>query len=721
MKLNIKHIALGLLACCMGVACDDSDSGVDAGAALSIESILPESGGPGLELIVNGTGFPLDKSRIALSINGISLPVEDCNREQILTIIPDNRAIGRGPVEVTVDGKTVRSTEEFVYFDGKMYLDAISQTSAGPDTELTLRGENFPEDGTGVSVSVNGVEFPVKSADATTIVVTVPNNPNIGTGKVVVAVGNVFAVGDVEFTYIEPVIRIASISPTEGGPLTEVTVSGENFPPTTEGVSVTINDVALSIRSIASDKLVVVIPADRGIGTAPVVVKYGSQSVASAESFTYIVPQLGISSIAPLSGKGECELTIAGDGFDENVSVSINGVALTVTSCTETEIKAVVPRDRKVGKGPVLLTRGAERAASAEEFSYLMTRTVRVLAGSGEAGSDNGPGASATFNFGFWNGYDTRRCGIGVDENLNVYVADVTNMMVRKIAPDGMVTTLAGHYTDSPDWNVVRVEGGTYNPEFRPNCLAVNPVTGFVYVLDNWIGGMHVVEPDGRTHYMGWGADKTSGCAVDPARNRFFVSHSDGRIVIAVADGYCYDGAPSETVYNGGKKFGGLAVDAEGNLYAAAYEENRIYKFTNGDWTNPVVIAGSGNAGCKDGPAMEAEFHRPWGLAVDNDGNLLVAGDGSGIFNDGGFGLDQSVRLIDLKNNMVTTFSQGPSDRGEHTFDVPAAGGIDNRTENNGLLPRYERCPSAVAVDRNGDVYVLTRGDASIWKIVTEE
>ena len=719
MKLNIKHIALGLLACCMAVACDDSDSGVDAGAALSIESILPESGGPGLELIVNGTGFPLDKSRIALSINGISLPVEDCNREQILTIIPDNRAVGRGPVEVTIDGKTVSSSQEFVYFDGKMYLDAISQTSAGPDTELTLRGENFPEDGTGVSVSVNGVEFPVKSADAATIVVTVPNNPNIGTGKVVVAVGNVFAVGDVEFTYIEPVIRIASISPTEGGPLTEVTVRGENFPPTSEGVSVTINDVALDIRSIASDKLVVVIPSDRKIGTNPVVVKYGSQSVASAESFTYIVPQLGIASIAPLSGKGQCELTIVGDGFDEKVAASINGVALTITSCTETEIKAVVPRDRKVGKGPVLLTRGAERAASAEEFTYLMTRTVRVLAGTGQAGSDNGPGTSASFNFGYWWG-EARRCGIGVDNDLNVYVADVHNMQIRKIAPDGMVTTHAGHYTDSPDWGVVRAEGGTYDPEFRPNCLAVNPDNKFVYVLDNWIGGMHVVEPDGRTHYMGWGGASASGCAVDPARNRFFISHSDGKIDLAVADGYGYNGAPRDNVYNGGKKFGGLAVDKEGNLYAAAYEENRIYKFTNGDWTNPVVIAGSGNAGCKDGPAMEAEFHCPWGLAIDNDGNLLVAGDGSGTSSEG-YGMDKSIRLIDLKNNMVTTFATGSDDRGEHSFDVPAAGGIDNRTENNGLLQGGFYCPSAVAVDRNGDVYVLTRGDATVWKIVTEE
>ncbi len=717
--MNIRHLIIFLAAPLLFGACERSDDAEQT--PLFVESIAPVSGGPGTELIVNGTGFPLDPTRIAVAINGIDCPVEGCNEEQVLAIIPENRAIGSAPVEVTVDGVTVRSPMPFVYFDGKMYIDAVSPLTGGPGTEITIEGVNFPKDGYGVRVSVNDIELPVVTADAETIVARVPNNWRIGRGPVVVAVGNASVTSEEEFVFAEPVVSIASVSPGEGGPQTRVTIVGENFPTAAEDVSVSINGIELEIKSLTETEIVVAIPRDERIGTGRIVVACGSQRVESESVFTYVVPRLDIVSVEPLSGKGGCELTIAGDGFTEEVAVSINGVTLAVASCTATEIKAVVPHDRKVGTGPVLLTRGDERAVSAEEFAYLMTRKVRVLAGSGEAGRDDGPGATATFNFGYWWG-EARQCGIGVDDALNVYVADVVNKRVRKIAPDGMVSAHAGVWFEdaNANWNVVRAEGGTYAPEFRPSCLAVNPVNGFVYVLDNWIGGMHVVEPDGRTHYMGWGSNTTSGCAVDPVRNRFFVSHSDGRIDLAVADGYGYDGAPRENVYNGGKKFGGLAVDAEGNLYASAWEENRIYKFAEGNWSDPIVIAGSGSAGCKDGPALEAEFHRPWGLAVDNDGNLLVAGDGTGEAS-GGFGLDQSIRLIDLQNNTVTTFARGPVDRSEHAFDVPAAGGIDNRTENNGLLPGRFSCPSAVAVDRNGDVYVLTRGDATVWKIVTEE
>jgi sugar lactone lactonase YvrE len=61
--------------------------------------------------------------------------------------------------------------------------------------------------------------------------------------------------------------------------------------------------------------------------------------------------------------------------------------------------------------------------------------TVSTLAGSGTAGADNGVGTAASFD---------GPAGVAVDTKGNVYVGDSNNNMVRKIAPDGTVTTLAG-------------------------------------------------------------------------------------------------------------------------------------------------------------------------------------------------------------------------------------------------------------------------------------
>src|SRR5215203_2286706 len=70
---------------------------------------------------------------------------------------------------------------------------------------------------------------------------------------------------------------------------------------------------------------------------------------------------------------------------------------------------------------------------------------VRILAGSGKQGFADGRGAAAQFH---------DPVAVAVDRAGNVYVADRNNHRVRKISPDGVVTTLAGTgqagYTNGP-------------------------------------------------------------------------------------------------------------------------------------------------------------------------------------------------------------------------------------------------------------------------------
>ena len=60
---------------------------------------------------------------------------------------------------------------------------------------------------------------------------------------------------------------------------------------------------------------------------------------------------------------------------------------------------------------------------------------VSTFAGTGIRGSTNGPVTTACFY---------RPYGVAVDQHGNVYVADYQNNLIRKITPDGVVTTLAG-------------------------------------------------------------------------------------------------------------------------------------------------------------------------------------------------------------------------------------------------------------------------------------
>lgn len=95
--------------------------------------------------------------------------------------------------------------------------------------------------------------------------------------------------------------------------------------------------------------------------------------------------------------------------------------------------------------------------------------TVDTFSGDLEPGDADGPGHAARFD---------RPTGLAVDAQGNVYVADTGNHRIRKIAPDGQTTTLAGSVQGFKD-------GPAAQAQFNAPCgLAVSP-DGAIYVADS--------------------------------------------------------------------------------------------------------------------------------------------------------------------------------------------------------------------------------------------
>jgi DNA-binding beta-propeller fold protein YncE len=112
----------------------------------------------------------------------------------------------------------------------------------------------------------------------------------------------------------------------------------------------------------------------------------------------------------------------------------------------------------------------------------------------------------------------------------------------------------------------------------------------------------------------------------------------------------------------------GLALDPSGNLYIVDALNDRIRKLdTNG---NVTTIAGSGQSGHKDGPALQAQFEIPRGLIIDQKtGDMYI----TDTFN-------YRIRKLDAKGDVTTIagsgikgFKNGPPFAAQFSFPIALA------------------------------------------------
>jgi streptogramin lyase len=128
----------------------------------------------------------------------------------------------------------------------------------------------------------------------------------------------------------------------------------------------------------------------------------------------------------------------------------------------------------------------------------------------------------------------------------------------------------------------------------------------------------------------------------------------------------------------------GIAVDNSGNVYFADSGHHRIGKIDLS--TNTVsTFAGTGTEGSTDGSLTSAKFNQPHGIAFNNNRTVLYVAD---RFN-------HLIRKIDLSTNMVSTFAGTAGDTS------------------------IMHDPWGVAVDSSGNVYVADTLNHRILKITS--
>jgi len=206
-----------------------------------------------------------------------------------------------------------------------------------------------------------------------------------------------------------------------------------------------------------------------------------------------------------------------------------------------------------------------------------------TLAGVTSIGSSDGPGVVARF---FW------PSSVAVDGAGNLYVSDQKNNTIRKVSPDGIVSTLAG----TPGVRGSADGTGSAASFANPEGVAVDP-SGNVYVADKLNSTIRKITPDGVVTTIA-GAPGVMGTT---------------------------DGVGSAARFSGPT---GVAVDAAGNVFVADWLNNTIRKITPAGLV--TTLAGTaGVFGSADGTGPDAQFFYPFGLAIDANGNLFAAENGN--------------------------------------------------------------------------------------------
>ena len=382
---------------------------------------------------------------------------------------------------------------------------------------------------------------------------------------------------------------IANISPTSGPKTTIVTINGQDFGTDVNAVNVYFNDVEASVQMVTDTQITVEVPAKSFTGLVKVI---SNGKTLTRLEFTYTISDVQVTTFAgSTQGYTDGKITTAKFFLPFGVAIDTDGNVYVID---KHKIRKITPN-----------------------------REVSTLAGSTEGFLDD-LGINAQFN---------EPKGLAIDSENNIYIADTFNHKIRKITPDGMVTTFAGSTEGFS-------EGIGVSSQFSfPNGIAVDSEDN-IYVADVGNHRIRKITPFGVVSTLagstsgfadGTGSaaqfQRPTGVAVDSKNNIYVTDTFNFRIRKVTPLGM----VSTLTVNNKGgvgsfvqfSRPRGIVVDSKNNIYVTEIDTDRILKIT--PLSRVSTLAGGVVRGFEDGTASVAKFNYPLGLAVDSEDNVYVA------------------------------------------------------------------------------------------------
>jgi sugar lactone lactonase YvrE len=344
-------------------------------------------------------------------------------------------------------------------------IHLFSPANAAKDSLVVIAGDHFSTNAAENLVTFNGVAASVVTTTATSITVKVPLHAK--DGKLTVKVGNQIVTSSDDFRYIYTATTFAGSGIygfRDGDNADARFASAFGIGMDSAGNIIVADGGNNRVRKITPAGIVSTIAGDGSIGNRNGAAGQAQfnypRGVAIDAAGNIFVADAGNNLIRKITPAGVVS-TFAGDGtngfadgesdkakFSFPVELTIDAAGIVyVTDGSNGSVRKITPAGvvSTLGAGSFGFPEGITidkagnlfiaDAADHKIFKMTPAGVLTFVAGTGIIGLKDGPGTEATF---------TNPEGIAVDAAGNLYVGDLSNAAVRKITPNGIVSTIAG-------------------------------------------------------------------------------------------------------------------------------------------------------------------------------------------------------------------------------------------------------------------------------------